>query len=109
MAGMDSAFSSATRDTCVDWAGSLHTKRTVWFTVPTISAVKTPCSAAAAVAVGRLLRLATLRRSCCERGARMEQYIALESRLLFFRIWEQFETFLLEGWGSKGREKKKAC
>lgn len=63
MAGMDIAFSSATRDTCVDWAGSLHTKRTVWFTVPTISAVKTPCSAAAAVAVGRLLRLATLRRS----------------------------------------------
>lgn len=39
----------------------------------------------------------------------MEQYMALESRLLFFRIWEQFETFLLEGWESKGREKKKAC
>lgn len=46
---------------------------------------------------------------CCERGARMKQYMALESRLLFFRIYEQFETFRLEGWGSKGWEKKKAC
>lgn len=39
----------------------------------------------------------------------MEQYMALESRLLFSRVYEQFETFLLEGWESKGREKKKAC
>lgn len=39
----------------------------------------------------------------------MEQYMALESRLLFSRVYEQFETFSLEDWESKGWEKKRAC